>query len=447
MEINEVKLGDKVTFSHNKKMVTGKVIYRHQDKDKAALMGHVNVQILGDKPSYPVTVHVSKIKPALKEEFYMEHIKESLTDLLDNIDSGNHIQAEEIFNTLLQQKIDELLDAAKVEVAQNMFNTSECAECDEDVTEAKKMKDGKGAEKDEEEEEDEDELDEALKGKQHKIDANKNGKIDAQDFKMLRGKKGVKEEVEDLDELKKSTLQNYADKVGGAKGGMGGGQLKGLANKAHAQVKSGDTAGAQKTAQKYVKREKGLKNAVNQLHQKRFQKEDVEATQEAYSDPYAAKKAAEMKKAHAATMADAKKEYDSAKKPKFSKNFMKMKKEEVEQVDELKQSTYASAAEKRDKQAKTADDVNLFKSSDALKNKAYALRKHAFKKSLSPATKRNIGMKEDIEQVDEVITKKTPTGEVVSDFVHSKNPKFKGKSKKERIKMALGAKYAMMKGK
>lgn len=99
---------------------------------------------------------------------------------------------------------------------------------------------------------------------------------------------------------------------------------------------------------------------------------------EAYSDPYAAKKSAEMKKAHAATMTDAKKEYDAAKKPKFAKNFMKMKKEEVAQVDE-------------------------------------------------------------------VITKKTPTGEVISDFVHSKNPKFAGKSTKERIRMALGAKYGMMK--
>jgi hypothetical protein len=36
---------------------------------------------------------------------------------------------------------------------------------------------------------------EALKGKQHKIDKNKNGKIDAHDFKLLR-----KEEVEELDE-------------------------------------------------------------------------------------------------------------------------------------------------------------------------------------------------------------------------------------------------------
>jgi len=98
---------------------------------------------------------------------------------------------------------------------------------------------------------------------------------------------------------------------------------------------------------------------------------------EAYSDPYAAKKAAEIKKAHADTMADAKKEYDASKKKKFDKNFMKMKKEEI--------------------------------------------------------------------SLDEVITKKTPTGEVISDFVHSKNAKFAGKSKKERIRMALGAKYAMMK--
>lgn len=46
------------------------------------------------------------------------------------------------------------------------------------------------------------------------------------------------------------------------------------------------------------------------------------------------------------------------------------------------------------------------------------------------------------EQLDEVLTKKTPASDVISDFVHSDNPKFEGKSKKERIKMALGAYYA-----
>jgi hypothetical protein len=43
-----------------------------------------------------------------------------------------------------------------------------------------------------------DKLIEALKGKQHKIDKNKNNKIDAQDFAILRGQQ--KEEVEQIDE-------------------------------------------------------------------------------------------------------------------------------------------------------------------------------------------------------------------------------------------------------
>ncbi len=460
--INEVKIGDIVSFRHNKKQVTGKVIHRHVDKEKAFLAGHVNVEIEGGS-SYPVTVHVSKLKPAVTEETYMENIREHVDALVDSIEAGNNIDAQELFDSILQNKINKLMDEMKMELSSTLFDTSECADCEQSVEEAKKMKDGKEAEKDEEEEEDEEvEIDEALKGKQHKIDANKNGKIDAHDFKMLRAKKGVKEEneleegikdtvkkyakktmhtaaevgdalvqgavhglshgasnpapmstyshikpfkklankvakeeaeqideyqkglfrpptgftkkgiekgggvkttlhyakkngsepvgatmtlgrttvplgktppkptrrvkeeVEQVDELKKSTLQSYADKVGGSRGGNDGGQLGGLAKKAHAEVKSGNTAAAQKTAQKFVKREKGLKTAVDKLHQKRFQKEEIE-------------------------------------------------------------------------------------------------------------------------QVDEVITKKTPTGEVIKDFVHSKNPKFKGKSKKERIRMALGAKYAMMK--
>lgn len=45
-------------------------------------------------------------------------------------------------------------------------------------------------------------------------------------------------------------------------------------------------------------------------------------------------------------------------------------------------------------------------------------------------------------QIDEVITKKTSAGEVISDFIHSKNPKFAGKSKEKRKQMALAAYYA-----
>jgi len=37
--------------------------------------------------------------------------------------------------------------------------------------------------------EDAEQTDEALKGSQHKIDANKNGKVDGHDFKILRNQK------------------------------------------------------------------------------------------------------------------------------------------------------------------------------------------------------------------------------------------------------------------
>ena len=50
---------------------------------------------------------------------------------------------------------------------------------------------------------------EALKGSQHKIDANKNGKLDAHDFKLLRAKKKVAEAVEELEELSKDKLTDY----------------------------------------------------------------------------------------------------------------------------------------------------------------------------------------------------------------------------------------------
>ena len=56
------------------------------------------------------------------------------------------------------------------------------------------------------------EVDEALVGNQHKIDANKNGKVDAHDFKLLRKKK-VAEEVEELDEISAVKLGQYSAKA------------------------------------------------------------------------------------------------------------------------------------------------------------------------------------------------------------------------------------------
>jgi hypothetical protein len=282
------------------------------------------------------------------------------------------------------------------------------------MEEEKKMKkdDEDDEDEDDEDEDDEEEIDEALKGNQHKIDANKNGKVDAHDFKLLRKKKGVKEdveyvdegnaenkmkknlaispfgqtsgtnmkqaradhaasepkdpyvhpdrskmgtsalksaikrvrrpasyrykptlpeEVEQVDEISKQALSTYIKKAGPQIAGLE--QKHGITSKPAMKRKRGVT----RASINYLKKDLGMSTT---------RKEEV--AHEAYSDPYAAKKSAEMKKAHAATMADAKKEYDAARKPKFAKNFMKMKKEEVELEEgnaenKMKKNTYADA--------------------------------------------------------------------------------------------------------
>jgi len=50
-------------------------------------------------------------------------------------------------------------------------------------------------------------------------------------------------------------------------------------------------------------------------------------------------------------------------------------------------------------------------------------------------------MFEEVEELDEVLTKSTTAGETIHDFVHSKNKMFAGDSKKQRIRRALGAFY------
>jgi hypothetical protein len=114
-----------------------------------------------------------------------------------------------------------------------------------------------------------------LKGNQHKIDANKNGKVDAHDFKLLRAKKGMKEDVEQLDEV-------------------------------------GDTPAGRKALSSYVSkalgdknREKGLRKATSRLYKDNYYgkktNEDVEVTeQEQLNEAFP-------------TVADAKKRMDAGK--------------------------------------------------------------------------------------------------------------------------------------
>ena len=104
---------------------------------------------------------------------------------------------------------------------------------------------------------------EELKGNQHKIDANHNGKVDAHDFKLLRKKKKVAEEAEQIDELSSDTLKSYRTKAraqGNAivdKMKMGGGDWS--KDQKDTKTLRKRAAGAQASGKQLVKRGESLK--------------------------------------------------------------------------------------------------------------------------------------------------------------------------------------------
>jgi len=102
----------------------------------------------------------------------MKDIKELIYAAVEE----NALKFQEIVNNQLQVRAYEAIESLRPEIGASMFGESSHKKMDDED------------EEDMEDEEDEDE--EELKGKQHKIDKNKNGKIDAHDFKLLR-----KEEV------------------------------------------------------------------------------------------------------------------------------------------------------------------------------------------------------------------------------------------------------------
>jgi hypothetical protein len=202
------------------------------------------------------------------------------------------------------------------------------------------------------------EMKEELKGNQDKIDANHNGKIDGQDFKILRGKKKVKEGREFTEKLletvRKSDVPAYLRKA------------------------KGDTP---------------------------------------------------------LTVADAK----GPKKDTISapENLAKARNEEVKHIEE----DVSDAIEKQSKD-------NLTKSMKAMGKNDRQIK--YFHKKTDDVIKKAAGekvKKEDVseyeldEMINEVLSKDASAGDWIHDFVHSDNPKFAGKSKAERKKMALGAYY------
>jgi hypothetical protein len=144
---------------------------------------------------------------------------------------------------------------------------------------------------------------EALKGDQHKIDANKNNKIDAHDFKLLRGKKkDVAEEVEQIDELSKSTLGSYTKKASrdATITRKIGADFENKADKSRSPgMKNAANSIADMYKSKSWKRKAGVDKAVDRLT-----KEEVESVEESMRSGFTHRDAAEAQARRERTLAN-----------------------------------------------------------------------------------------------------------------------------------------------
>jgi hypothetical protein len=278
---------------------------------------------------------------------------------------------------------------------------------------------------------------EELKGDQHKIDANNNNKIDGQDFAILRGKKKVKEDMSFgnklLEMVRKSDIPAYLRKA------------KGDTPLTVADVKAPkkDTISAPENLAKARNEEVKEESCEDEVkkHEKRLHGKDGEV----------------------------------------SKHVSKMHKEELEQIDETPgaQAMKASGVKQSPDKLLARTGMNLphkfprkgqtdlgnipgMNTPGVSKDTAdYAEKRRGDRaKNLKPAIKAALGthgpkgkLPEEVElteeqldeMINEVLGKDASAGDYISDFVHSDNPKFAGKSKAERKKMALGAYYGAQK--
>ena len=204
---------------------------------------------------------------------------------------------------------------------------------------------------------------EELKGDQHKIDANKNNKVDAHDFAILRGKKKVKEDMyfakKLIEGMKRSDIPAFIRKA------------RGDAPLTPAVVKSG--------------------------------------SKDSISDP---------------------------------KNLAKARNEEVEHIEEKNVPTSPEKWATAKAAAKSKFDVYPSAYANGWASKKYKAMGGGWK-----TANEEVELTEEQldEMINEVLGKDASAGDWIHDFVHSDNPKFAGKSKAERKKMALGAYYGAQK--
>jgi hypothetical protein len=255
---------------------------------------------------------------------------------------------------------------------------------------------------------------EALKGNQHKIDANKNGKVDAHDFHLLRKKKKVAEEAEELEELSTDTLRNY---------------------RAKAKDDAYDAADVDDD-RRLRKRSMGSWDAGKKILKRgdALRKEEAEQIDEISAekkDAYAQKAGKQLPGLFAKSNSA-----DGARKYYNRKNAVrKIANEEADQIDEILDTPEKAANYKA--KAQKSFSKNVWISGD--------------KAAHQTAKKRLYGLShpkvaEEIEIEEKLNMDKASMGTVIKDFQKSDAPQFQGKSQKKRQVMAIAAKLSAERG-
>ena len=271
---------------------------------------------------------------------------------------------------------------------------------------------------------------EELKGNQHKIDANHNGKVDAHDFKLLRSKKKVAEEAEELEELSHATLRGYRMKAKSIADNEGGKDRTASRDLAGRKSYGGRMAGIEKA--KVMAKEEA--DQIDELSEPTVRTYYNKAGEQG-------KKIADKMKMGGGDWSKDGSDTKTLKKRAAGRTMalkrrsgeMKMS-EDSEQIDEIL-DTPKKAADYKAKAEKSFKD-NIWKGGA---------------KAVRTTTKRLYGLShpkvaEEVEIEEKLDMKKASMGTVVKDFQKSDAPQFQGKSQKKRQVMAIAAKLSAERG-
>jgi hypothetical protein len=239
-------------------------------------------------------------------------------------------------------------------------------------------------------------MEKELKGNQTKLDKNHNGKLDKQDFEILRGQK-VKEGT-DVNDRSEDTLA---------------GRIK---------TKKKDDVGP---------------GADFKSSKVKLKAEEAELEENAFDY-----KSPRQPEPNGGSGVKKGSRYGGSKQKE--KPEQEMPKEKNEEVEHIEEKNWIAGAIKHPG-AETAAAKRAGMSVQAYASKHQHDSGTAGKRARLAMTLKK--MKENYEEpiidelINEVLSKDADAGDWIHDFVHSDNPKFEGKSKAERKKMALGAYY------